>query len=101
MPADPRFPERDNEWLATAIAEKEELVNWLEDFRSKYEIYNEAQPTIEECESTIKNSTLVLEPIKAPLLIQNARLCRDTLPYGLDFHVKKLKTAVSIIFIRN
>lgn len=95
LPGDPRFPERDNEWLAQNIQYKEMLVNWLEDFRSRFEFFTEAQETIRECESILQKSEQILKPIRAPLQIQNARLSRDILPYGLDYHIKNLNSAVS------
>eukprot|EP00012_Vannella_robusta_P010785 CAMPEP_0206204768 /NCGR_PEP_ID=MMETSP0166-20121206/13757_1 /ASSEMBLY_ACC=CAM_ASM_000260 /TAXON_ID=95228 /ORGANISM="Vannella robusta, Strain DIVA3 518/3/11/1/6" /LENGTH=93 /DNA_ID=CAMNT_0053624531 /DNA_START=1 /DNA_END=278 /DNA_ORIENTATION=+ len=53
VPGDPRFPDRDNEWIAERIKQKESLVQWLEDFKSKCGEYEEANETIQECENAL------------------------------------------------
>lgn len=77
---------------------KDELVNWLEDFRSRFENYSESTEIIKECENILVKSEKILEPIRIPLLIKNARNERKgILEYGLDYHLKNFTTAVSII----
>lgn len=49
IPSDPRFPERDNQWIQERANEYNLLIKWFEDFKSKFGIYPEAQNTISEC----------------------------------------------------
>lgn len=70
LPADPRFPDRDNEWIAKRIKENELLVEWLEGFKSKFGEYKEAQETIEQCYAALQASKEVVDKHKVPLMIQ-------------------------------
>ena len=101
IPGDPRFPDRDNEWIAERVKQKELLVEWLEDFKSKLGDYEEARETIAECESTLDRYKQVVEAVRIPLMIQNARNARradgSCLEYGLEFHLKNFNAAVSIL----
>ena len=102
-PKDPRFPERDNEWLAKVTKAKELLVTWLEDFRSKFEIFPASEPIIVECEKHLVSFEEVVNPIRIPLSIQNARNARkadgSVLHYGLDFHLKGFTKEVYILLL--
>ena len=101
LPGDPRFPERDNEWIDAQSKSKELLVQWLEDFKSKFGEYEESWKTIEECEAVLSLYKSIILPLKVPLEIQNARNARkkdgSVLEYGLDHHVKSLTRLVSFI----
>jgi hypothetical protein len=68
-PRDPRFPERDNEWVANRQKEQKVLVEWLETFKSDFAGVPEADPTVQECEKVLLSSHLFTS-IRF-LLIQN------------------------------
>ena len=53
IPGDPRFPERDNEWIEARAKEQKLLVEWFEDFNSKFGDYQEAAETVQECEGAL------------------------------------------------
>ena len=100
IPGDPRFPERDNEWITERVKQKELLVEWLEDFKSKLGHVQEAEETIRECESALEVYTKVVESVRIPLMVQNARNARQKdgscLEYGLQYHLKNFNAAVRI-----
>ena len=103
IPGDPRFPERDNEWIEARTKDKELLVEWLEDFKSKLGEYQEAQETIGECEKALDLYSSVVGSVRVPLLIQNARNARQKdgscLEYGLEYHLKNFVGAVGLKLI--
>ena len=80
------------------MKDKELLVQWLESFKSELEQYEEAKETIKECEEALYLFKSVVDPLRVPLLIQNARNARkadgSVLEYGLDYHMKGLNNAV-------
>jgi hypothetical protein len=43
LPNDPRFPDRDVEWISKRTTEKNQLVEWLETFRAEFAEYSEAR----------------------------------------------------------
>ena len=98
IPGDPRFPERDNEYIEERKKQKELLVEWLEDFKSKHGEYDEAKETIEECEKALELYSKVVEAVRVPLMIQNARNARQKdgscLEYGLKYHLDHFNSAV-------
>ncbi len=97
LPNDPRFPERDNEWVASREKEQKKLVEWLEEFKSKYGEYKEAWETIDECTEVLQKYQEMAETVRVPLMIRNARNARkpdSVLEYGLDHHLKTLKEAL-------
>ena len=102
IPGDPRFPERDNEWIANRAKDNDLLVQWLEDFKSKYAQYDEAKATIDECEEVLELYNKVVNAAKIPLEIQNARNAKSLngscLQYGLEYHLQNFKGPVSIFF---
>ena len=103
IPGDPRFPDRDNEWIEARTKDKELLVEWLEDFKSKLGEYQESQETIEECERALTLYKQVVDAVKVPLMVQNARKARRAdgccLEYGLEFHLKNFIGPVCINII--
>lgn len=100
LPGDPRFPDRDNEWIEARVKEKELLVQWLEDFKSKCGEYVESHETIQQCETALTQYSTVVDSVRVPLMIQNARNARrkdgSCLEYGLETHLNNLKAAVCI-----
>ena len=76
LPGDPRFPERDNEWLESVKGQKEKLINWLEDFRFKFYGYQEAAGVIKQCEDALDKYESVINPILIPHSIKQARNAR-------------------------
>ena len=87
------------------MKEKELLVEWLEDFKSKLGEYNEAQETIKECESALELYNKAVESVRIPLMVQNARNARQKdgscLEYGLEYHLKNFIGPVSQTRNRN
>ena len=102
IPGDPRFPERDNEWITNQEKQNGLLVQWLEDFKSKLGQYELAKPTIDECEAVLELYNKVVNAVRVPLEIQNARNARTSdgsvLEYGLEYHLRNFKSAVSTFY---
>ncbi len=98
LPGDPRFPERDNEWVADREKEQKLLVQWLGDFKARLGDYKEAEETLAECESALSLCSTTLEAIRIPLAIQNARNARtaqgSVLEYGLATHLERMTNAL-------
>ena len=92
IPGDPRFPERDNEWVEEQVKKNNLLVQWLEDFKSKYGEYEQAYDTINQCEEVLDLYKKVVNKVRIPLLVKNARNARlaqgSCLEYGLDYHLR-------------
>ena len=103
LPGDPRFPERDNEWVVDQAKRNDLLLQWLEDFKIKCGQFEEAKETIEECEAVLELYKKVVGAIKIPLDIQNARNARtkdgSCLEYGLEYHLRNFKSAVNHSFL--
>ena len=99
MPQNPRFPERDNEWMNARAKDRDCLIEWLEGFKAKYQQYEQARETISTCEDLLDKYRTVTDPYRVPLLIQNARNARKAqgscLEYGLDYHLRSFHSAVS------
>ena len=76
------------------------MVQWLETFKSSFGEYQESQETIDECEKLLQTYRMVVDSIKIPLMIQQARNARQKdgscLEYGLDYHLKALNDSVCI-----
>ena len=105
IPGDPRFPDRDNDWIKEQGKRNELLVQWLEDFKSKFAQYEQAKPTIDECEAVLELYNKVVNAVRVPLEIQNARNARtndgSVLEYGLEYHLRNFKSAVRRIILRD
>ena len=60
--------------------------------------YTEAQETINECENALNLYKTIVDPLRIPLLIQNARNARrkdgSCLEFGLDYHLEKFNNMV-------
>ena len=101
IPGDPRFPDRDNKWIDDRQKEKELLCQWLEGFRSEFSEVLAAKVTLESCNSALKLYENVINAVKVPLMIKNARNARredgSCLEYGLEYHLRQLNGAVSNI----
>ena len=54
VPNDPRWPDRRDKYLEDRQKDLNLLAQWLEDFKSKYSVYEESLPVITECEDAIK-----------------------------------------------
>ena len=76
-------------------------MEWLEDFKSKFGEYLESHETVEECEALLETYNNVVEAVRIPLMIQNARNARKAdgscLEYGIEYHLKNLNAAVCIL----
>ena len=99
VPGDPRFPERDEQYITEQTKLKDTLVQWLEEFKSKLGEYDEAKSTIEECENCIALYNKVVGAARVPMMIKQARNARrndgSCLEYGLEYHLKQMNSAVS------
>eukprot|EP01124_Arcella_intermedia_P033172 TRINITY_DN7876_c0_g2_i2.p1 TRINITY_DN7876_c0_g2~~TRINITY_DN7876_c0_g2_i2.p1 ORF type:complete len:2631 (-),score=708.58 TRINITY_DN7876_c0_g2_i2:12-7805(-) len=93
-PNEPLFPERSNEWIKKVEAKVQLLLEWLENFKSRFLQYPEAFPIIRRCEKVLENAKSLLESIKIPQQIKNAKNARkqdgSVLQYGLDFHLERM-----------
>ena len=92
IPNDPRFPERDREWVLQVEASGALLTEWLEEFNSEFSQYPEAESTIAECEQILLRQKQALHSIRIPLMIRTARNNRSVdgscLEYGLEQHLE-------------
>ena len=99
LPGDPRFPERDYQWMDDLTKSKDKLLEWLESFKSQYNQYEQAWPTIEECELTLQKYNEIVQKVKIPIEIQKAKNAKakdgSVLEYGLDYHLRNFGGAVS------
>lgn len=88
FPGDPRFPERDNEFVADVEKRQKLLVEWFEDFKSKFSAYKEAVQTMTECDNMLAKSQALLASCKGRLEVQNALNARkaqgSVLEYGFS-----------------
>lgn len=64
--------------------EKDQLVNWLEDFRANYCDLNESQKTIQECEDLLSKYNSIVGKLYIPIQIQNSIQQRES-KYNLTF----------------
>ena len=53
VPTDKRFPERSNKYITDMAGWQEALLTWLEGFKAKFEKYQQAAATIDECETVL------------------------------------------------
>ena len=94
-------PEEQTSFVEEQITAKDLLVEWLEDFRSKLGHYDEATPTIEECEAVLAKHRLVVDSVRGRMAVSSAREARHAqgscLEYGLDYHLEKFTASVRII----
>jgi hypothetical protein len=70
LPGDPRFPERDNEYVADMTKRYDLLAQWTENFRAKFGQYAEAEETLKQCEELMSTYDDVIVKVKIPLDIQ-------------------------------
>ena len=84
--------------MNSCTQDKDLLIQWLETFKSKFAEYEQSQVTIRECDSILEKYRSVVDPVRIPLLIQNAKNARreqgSCLEYGLDYHLKGFTNAV-------
>jgi hypothetical protein len=103
LPSDPRFPERDTEWLQAREKEFDLLCKWLDDFRNRYyslimAAYADALSILNEGEELKDMFATKVQPLKIIVTIQNARNARTAdgscLEYGLKYHLDNMKSAL-------
>jgi hypothetical protein len=73
------------------------FVQWLEDFKSKFGEYTEAQPTIVEVEEALKLYKDAVGKVAIPLAIDKARKARkpdSIFEYGMTWHLEKFLNKV-------
>jgi cytochrome c peroxidase len=74
------------------------LVQWVEDFRSKYGEYEDAQPTILKIEEALALYKDTIGRSRVKIEVQRARDARkaqgSVLEYGLDYHLSKFVAAL-------
>ena len=94
---------KNESWIQQCSKDRDLLLEWLEDFKSNYQQYNEAQETIQKCESLLDNYTSQVQKVKIPLDIQKARNARKSdgsnLEYGLEYHLKQMNNLVNNNYI--
>ena len=77
------------------------LVQWLEDFRSRFGLYEEAIPIINEAESALQLYRTTIGAAKVKVDIQKARDAKraegSILEYGLKYEVEQLTNAVTSV----
>ena len=102
VPGDPRFPERDEQYLQANIKDYNLLLERIEDFKSEFGEYEEALPTLEEANSVFDLYQTVIGKIAIPIAVQNERNARraqgSVLEYGLDYHIKQLNSELALSF---
>jgi hypothetical protein len=73
-------------------------MQWVESFKSECSSFEEAQPTLRECEDILSLCDKVVAQVRIPLLIQNAVNARHAdgscLEYGLKYHLEQMENAV-------
>jgi hypothetical protein len=74
--ADPRFPERDNEWIEARCTEHRLLVEFLEDFKSKYGDKEEATDHLVNCHTAIEKFHNIVDKVKNKLAVQTQEMPR-------------------------
>jgi hypothetical protein len=81
------------------------LVEWLEDFRSRFGQHDEAQPTIDEVNQGLALYQQVVLASKRKIDLQKAieaRAPNSVLEYGLNFHLERFLSEVtptSVLFL--
>ena len=53
IPNDPRFPERRDEFVQNQTKEQGLIVQWLDDFRSRFDTFEDAQAIIKQVEEAL------------------------------------------------
>lgn len=76
MPNEPRFPERDTEWVNEIEKKQRLLLEWFEDFKAKFGSYKEAADTINDINHILGRYTEVRESVRRPLEVRDARNAR-------------------------
>ncbi len=77
LPADPRFPERDHEWIEKRTKENQLLVEWLEGFKSQFCGCDKAAETIGEAEAVLKMYEDVVNKVKVQISSSRFNLARN------------------------
>ena len=89
-------------WIIKCTNLNNLLVEWLEDFKSKFQQYSESEEIISRCESLLEKYHKQVDKVKIPLEIQKARNARSkdgsSLEYGLDYHLQQMNNLVSISY---
>ena len=96
-PSDACFPERDEAYLMDMTRRHDALTDWVEHFKSRFQRFEQAQPTIKEVDAVLNKWYHVVGRYKLPIEI--ARACRDRsaeLPSGLDHALASLSRACRI-----
>jgi hypothetical protein len=89
-----------DKYITEMKTERNLFVQWLEDFRSKYGQYPEAEPTITEVEAALQLYKDVVEAVQVKLDIQKARDAKraqgSVLEYGLEWHLERFINEVRL-----
>ena len=100
LPGDPRFPERDNQFVFQRKEEYSSLVDRIEFFKAKFGDHPDATELINETDKVFNLYNQFMKDIAVPLGVQNARNARlkdgSVLEYGLDYHLKILSNELDL-----
>lgn len=99
IPTDSRYVD---EYLKTLETDRGLLIQWLEDFKSKFGDSPIAQPTIDEIEDAFKLYDVVIGGSMAKVKVEKARDARkadgSVLEYGLAWQLERFNGAVTRLF---
>jgi hypothetical protein len=76
---------------------KELLIQWLEDFKSKFAQYEIAKPTIDEVEKALKLYALFIGGTQLRVAMNKFLDDKTILKYGLDWQLNKVEQLVLIL----
>jgi hypothetical protein len=94
----PTDPSHEDEYVEKTTKSHGLLVQWVEDFKSKFNYVADAEPVIAKVEEALKLYKEVLGKTATVRAIQKARRARkaegSVLEYGLDYHLSKFVAAI-------
>lgn len=94
----PSEPAQEDDYVEKQAKSQRLLVQWLEDFKSKFTYVDDAEPVIAKVEDALKLYKEVLGKTATTRAIQKARRARradgSVLEYGLDYHLSKFIASI-------
>lgn len=93
---DPRFPERSAEKLQEMTKARDQLAEWLENFKSVCGTFVEAEPYIAACNEALEKFTRTTAAVVGDQAVRKAIDDRKgPLEYGLDYACKQLEGTIT------